>query len=848
MSNFDSFKIKNPAHETVQKMQNSTAVTAAMKIQESTAYAKALNLQTSSIFAVAQELQRTIDLARAPMNGLTAMVEEYQNLVAPITKSLNQLHSVYTPIFEATRAFDALNMKGLVAGIKASMPAMAVVSKINLVNFAEIIDAIPKHDFLSDIAIEGFTVEEAEKLFENGEITQEDINEEFVDVITQKKFSPKAEWDKIQKSKWFLVIKILFCIVAFLVQPMTEYMGNKVRDELGITELIEEYGVYDIIDSFFEYFDKEAVTEVEAKETVDTTKTGNMSKQKREDLLGKIQEIRTFISSAPQDENTGNLLSYLSDLEKDVNGKKYGLVFEEHREEIDEVLDTHTPVLIEDENLFIDNGGQMNFLIEGDNLASLKLLEKTHRGKIDIIYIDPPYNTGKKNDDQGGGFIYDDSFVDENDLFIHSKWISFMEKRLKVAKKLLSPDGIIFISIGKEENATLRILCDEIFGEKNILGQIVRRTKTTSFRGNYFALRLDYVLCYCSGSNFPAKFMDITDKSKYTKIETEGKYKGELYKDDTAFYLSTLETRPNQRYWIECPDGELVIPPGTTFPPSNCDGEKAIPNDGDGVWRWEVEQYKNKKMYLSFKKTTRSPLLNQDGESAHWNIYTKSYYCDKKDDGNIPTELLLDFINRAGTKEVKDLNLDFSFPKPSALISYLIQITNKNKAITILDFFAGSGTTGHAVMKLNDEDGGNRKFILCTNNENNICHDVTYERIKRVIEKEGYKANLKYYKVEYIPISERMYYEYVDELLHHIRELVELENGVNFTNNAEIAIVLTEEELEEFVANIENFSKCKKLYMGHDLLPDEEQEQVISSHEIEVNIIPDYYYRDLQEG
>ena len=117
----------------------------------------------------------------------------------------------------------------------------------------------------------------------------------------------------------------------------------------------------------------------------------NISKKKRDDLLDKIKQIRAFIAAAPQDENTGNLLSYLSELEKDVNGKKYGLVFEEHREEIDEVLDTHTPVLTEEADLFIDHGGQMNFLIEGDNLAALKLLEKTHRGKIDLIYIDPPY-------------------------------------------------------------------------------------------------------------------------------------------------------------------------------------------------------------------------------------------------------------------------------------------------------------------------------------------------------------------------------------------------------------------------------------------------------------------------
>lgn len=465
----------------------------------------------------------------------------------------------------------------------------------------------------------------------------------------------------------------------------------------------------------------------------------------------------------------------------------------------------------------------------------------------DSVFIDPPYNTGK-NSDEGGGFIYDDAFVDENDLFIHSKWISFMEKRLKIAKRLLSQDGIIFISIGKEENASLRILCDEIFGSKNILGQIVRRTKTTSFRGNYFALRLDYILCYCTGSQFPTKFMDITDKSKYIKVETKGKYKGEIYKDDTAFYLSTLETRPNQRYWIECPDGELVIPPGTTFPLFNADGERATPNSGDGVWRWEVEQYKLKKEYLSFKKTKRSPLINKKGEQAHWNIYTKSYYREKKDNGNIPTELLLDFINRSGTKELKDLNINFSFPKPSSLISYLIKITNKTKSINILDFFSGSGTTGHAVMKLNAEDGGNRKFILCTNNENNICRDVTYERIKRVIDKENYSASLKYYKVDYIPISDRMYYEYADELLLHIRELVELENGVNFTGNNEIGIVLTEEELADFVANADTLTKCKKLYMGHDILPTGKQEKDLQAHDIEISIIPDYYYRDLQEG
>lgn len=186
----------------------------------------------------------------------------------------------------------------------------------------------------------------------------------------------------------------------------------------------------------------------------------NISKQKRDDLLRKIKEIRTFISSAPQDENTGNLLSYLSDLEKDVNGKKYGLVFEEHREEIDDVLDTHTPVMTEEKDLFIDNGGAMNFLIEGDNLASLQLLKKTHKGKIDLIYIDPPYNTGNKD------FVYDDAFIDNNDTFSHSKWLSFMHQRLHIARMLLSDNGAIFISIDDNEEAALKLLCDSVFGRK----------------------------------------------------------------------------------------------------------------------------------------------------------------------------------------------------------------------------------------------------------------------------------------------------------------------------------------------------------------------------------------------
>ena len=214
----------------------------------------------------------------------------------------------------------------------------------------------------------------------------------------------------------------------------------------------------------------------------------NISKQKRDALLDKIQQIKKFISAGPQDENTANLLTYIGELTKEINGKKYGLVFEEHREKIDELLEENAPVLVEQEDLFIDNGGEMNFLIEGDNLAALKLLEKTHKGKIDVIYIDPPYNTGNKD------FIYDDDYVDEEDSFRHSKWISFMKNRLFLAKDLLKEDGILFVSIDDNEQSALKTFCDSLFQFVSVLPTVMNLKGNQDEYG--FAGTHEYTLVY----------------------------------------------------------------------------------------------------------------------------------------------------------------------------------------------------------------------------------------------------------------------------------------------------------------------------------------------------------------
>ena len=535
----------------------------------------------------------------------------------------------------------------------------------------------------------------------------------------------------------------------------------------------------------------------------------NISKKKRDDLLDKIKQIRAFIAAAPQDENTGNLLSYLSELEKDVNGKKYGLVFEEHREEIDEVLDTHTPVLTEEADLFIDHGGQMNFLLEGDNLAALKLLEKTHRGNIDLIFIAPPYNT------RNGDFGYDDSRVDLTDTFRHSKWVSFMSERLLVARRLLKNDGVIFIAIDDNEQAALKLLCDQLFGEENFLASIIwqHSIQPKGYSGT-FSVHHNYILCYQKTAQFVLNSLPRTDEDNKAYANPDNDPRGKWRSGDVRNALY----RPNLIYDIISPSGNVIKP---------C---------ANG-WRWSKETVEE-------KIKSGEIIFSKDETRIIRKIYLDTL------EGRTPETIWFGKdvgTTRSAMSEIKEIfgSSAFGTPKPTSLIERTLRLISRTDA-TVLDFFAGSGTTGHAVMKLNAEDGGTRRFILCTNNENGICRDVTYERIRRVIDKEDYAASLKYYKVDYVPISDRMYYEYADELLRHIRELVELENGINFTGNEEIAIVLTDEELEIFLDDEGICKRCRKLYMGHDVLLDAQQAQALQEYNIAVNVIPDYYYKELE--
>lgn len=439
--------------------------------------------------------------------------------------------------------------------------------------------------------------------------------------------------------------------------------------------------------------------------------------------------------------------------------KRYGLVWEEKPEEVEERLRNSLPILreVKERAILSDSPDSPNhILIEGDNLEALTALSYTHAGKIDVIYIDPPYNTGNRD------FVYNDSFVDSEDSFRHSKWLSFMSKRLKIAKRLLSDKGVIFISIGDEEVAQLKLLCDSIF---DVIALVPRIAKKGSDQGTHFRPTKDYIVVCAKFITNVLGFVDsnIREVKEYDLVDENT---GRKFRKGHSLYQASLDPLrgcKNQRYFIEAPDGSLVIPPGENMPVLKIDGDKVVPQTrNDKVWRWSVESYLNKKEHIMFCKSKRSPLIDSEGLHTDWNVYEIKYQDEEEAEiTTLPNDFISDYPNSMGTTLLNKMKISFSFSKPVELVKYLLEIIDANAPQVVLDFFAGSGTTLHATMQLNAEDGGHRQCILVTNNENNICEEVTYVRNKRVIngyttprgEKvEGLKNNsLRYYKTEMLP-------------------------------------------------------------------------------------------------
>ena len=533
----------------------------------------------------------------------------------------------------------------------------------------------------------------------------------------------------------------------------------------------------------------------------------NISKNNRDLLLEKINKLKHFIT---ENGENASYVAYLSELENAIIGKKYGLQYEEHEEEIDNILKASEPILKE-ENKYLIPSGKVNFLIEGDNLSSLKILEKTHKSRISVIYIDPPYNTGGKD------FMYDDTYVDETDTFTHSKWLSFMEKRLKLAKKLLMPGGIILISIDEHEHPNLKLLCNQIFGEKNSVGEIIRKTKSiTGDKDTGFNLQHEYLLIYSNGKIYKKLYGAERELKEYKNPDNDPN--GAWISADpsaksggpsTSFeimnpYTNRIDLPPKGRYWAFSKD---------TF--------NEYVQSGRIVFK---KNYKEKERGFIFKRYAKN--LESTG------TLLSSLDCIENE-----------YMNQAGTKESIKLEFQdkFKYPKPVAFIKKLLEHCTEKDSI-ILDFFAGSGTTAQAVMQLNQEDDGNRTFILCTNNENEICEKVTFERVRKVIEQNNYEEGLKYFKIDYVNKENKVYYEYAPQLVENIKPLVELENHIDFKNNSSVRIVLNDDELETLLKNDQLL--IKKLYISHEIMLGQDQEKILKIKNIEYVTIPDYYYSE----
>lgn len=500
------------------------------------------------------------------------------------------------------------------------------------------------------------------------------------------------------------------------------------------------------------------------------------------------------------------LISIINNLNSRLKRKKYGIVWDYEKVPENVVIDckNNLPILrsIREKDIVL-NDSLDNSLIVGDNYHSLSVLNYTHSESIDVIYIDPPYNTLKE------GFMYNDKRVNQDDSYRHSKWLNFMEKRLKLARELLKKDGVIFISIDDNEFAQLKLLCDQVFGEENLLDTFhiqVRYAEKSLNEKDPFQKLIEYVLIYANDrtrfkANQPIedysidKFIfKIKEKGKGQTFEVNGRSVTVFKKGEWELTKHTPNLNNLKETWISgsiySKTGHGKMYQNVVEPRIQVDGLGSIykidgiGEDGLGFRYYTGPQRKNatKGKMFSGVPSVRVEEIEESGESIKFKSIV-NYYDFSADFGNIRHE---GGVNFPGGK------------KPIKLLKKLINI-HPNKDAVVLDFFAGSGSTGHAVLDLNSEDGGTRRFVLCTNNEvdekevskyckeNNISSadfyellkqkdkktlsfseqkglatTKTYPRIENVIK--GYKgeksevagitSNLKYYETDLIKIND----------------------------------------------------------------------------------------------
>lgn len=572
----------------------------------------------------------------------------------------------------------------------------------------------------------------------------------------------------------------------------------------------------------------------------------NLSQEKRKRMLAFLNTLK---ENNKDDDKT---LIAINEIENALNEKKYGLVWEKHEEAVDVKMRTHIPVFTEDKDREITAapGEPYNFLLEGDNLHSLRLLEKTHKGRIDVIYIDPPYNRGEND------FVYDDNYVDKDDTFKHSKWLSFMFERLTLARVLLSKYGIIIINIDEHEQNNLSILMNQIFGEQNNLGEIIWNKGNPKGDAKAISTMHETIICYAKNKEEFQSLSGICIRKK-TNAESIIKKANSLYKkigkslipDDVKKAIKPFGySKEIQKDFYVKYDLELVNKEFQNWLSNQnfSGGEKAYKyiDDKGRVYRGVSMAWPNKKTAPDdyfvplvhpatgkkcpvpsrgwrYPSTTMKKLKDQGliifGEDETKQPEHK-YYLDENLFENVPS---IYFNASSADNMLKDLDISFENAKPISEAKYILSTLLPNPKI-VLDFFAGSGTTAQAVLELNKENNLDCKFILCTNNQNDICTNITYKRIKTIITgkrmdgseySDKIPANLKYYHTDFVSKDEEFL---SDALLDHVAEMIQLEHGVKLDGKQYI-MIMSDEEVDELAAHWDDYPDVKALYVSSDV-------------------------------
>ncbi len=625
----------------------------------------------------------------------------------------------------------------------------------------------------------------------------------------------------------------------------------------------------------------------------------NLSQIRREQMIAFLEKLK-------EQHNDDESLIAFNQIEKELTSKKYGLVWEDHEEDVDILLKTKIPVFSEVTKREVKSSADnsYNFLIEGDNLHSLYLLDKALRGKIDVIYIDPPYNTGAKN------WKYNNDYVDGLDTFKHSKWISFMDHRLRVARSLLADDGVLILTIDDYEIENITLLLNEIFGEENHLGTVViknnpqGRSSVTGFQVSH-----EYALFYGKEkSRIKTLPRNEAQIARYGERDDIGPFEWRNFRAQYSMESPTMvypiyvkkdcsDFRiPNMKWNSETKEYDVN---------DNINDDEIVtwPRDEQGrmrTWKWGIETVlKEKDTQMGVRKDrSGNPAVYFKGRMKSEGMQPYTFWDDPRYSAStFGANVLADIL---GKKK-------FDYPKSIHAVADCIRVASDKPDALILDFFAGSGTTGQAVLQLNSEDGGHRRFILCTNNENSICEDVTYPRVKTVITgkrddgssyllsdktrdvlfdeklslamlnigpdiiaetKQVIEKNKSMYDqiktvfednhlkvigtktVEYEGIPANLKYyktDFVDRADEELTDLL-LDHVIELiqlqygikVDGQQYIVILNDDEMDSFESNYKSYTELRSVFISQDVMLSTSQEKLIES--INAYIIPDCYF------